>query len=145
MRAVIQKVKKANVKVEQDVVGQIGSGLLVFLAVHKDDSEDKIDKMTDKIIKLRIFEDKEGKYNFSLKDMGAELLLVSQFTLYGNCQKGNRPSFLEAARPEKADPFCRQIEQSLQTKGVKVETGQFQAMMDVEMINDGPTTIILDV
>lgn len=144
MRAVIQRVKNANVKVEGEVVGDINQGLLVLLAVHIDDTEDMIIKMAEKVLKLRIFSDKEDKMNLSLKDVGGEILVVPQFTLYGNCNKGNRPSFIESARPEKAIPMYEKFVKYVREQGIKVATGEFGAMMEVELINDGPTTIIID-
>ncbi len=145
MRAVIQRVKEANVRVSEQVIGQIEKGLLVFLAVDQDDTEEKIVKMAEKILKLRIFEDDNGKFNLSLKDVSGSILAVSQFTLYGNCEKGNRPSFIEAARPDKAEPFYDKFVSYLREQGIKTETGKFQAMMEVNIVNDGPTTLIIDI
>lgn len=145
MRAVIQRVKSSSVKVEEEVVGQIGQGFLVLLAVHKDDTEEKIAKIAEKIANLRVFEDSEGKFNLSLKDVQGSILAVSQFTLYGNCEKGNRPSFIEAARPEKAEDYYNKFVQTLKEKGINTETGRFQTFMEVSIINDGPTTIIIDI
>ena len=145
MRAVIQRVKSSSVKVEEEVVGQIGQGFLVLLAVHKDDTEEKIAKIAEKIANLRVFEDSEGKFNLYLKDVQGSILAVSQFTLYGNCEKGNRPSFIEAARPEKAEDYYNKFVQTLKEKGINTETGRFQTFMEVSIINDGPTTIIIDI
>ena len=144
MRAVIQAVSLANVKVDNKIVGKIKRGCLVLLAIHKDDTKDKIAKMADKIERLRIFMDDNGKMNLSLKDVGGEILLVSQFTLYGDTKKGNRPSFIESAKPVKAVPYYEKVVASLKDKGFKVETGYFGAMMSVSLVNEGPTTIIID-
>lgn len=144
MKTVIQKVKKCSVRVDGKIIGQINKGLLVLFAVHVDDNTDMIKKMADKIINLRIFEDSEGKMNLSIKDVGGELMVVSQFTLYGNCAKGNRPSFIESARPEKAIPIYEEFVKYLRNAKIKVETGEFGGYMEVELINDGPTTIIYE-
>lgn len=144
MRAVIQKVKKAKVLVGDSIVGEIATGFLVLLAVHVDDEEQEVEKLTEKIIKLRIFADKEGKMNKAIQAVDGEILLVSQFTLYADTKKGNRPSFMEAARPDKAIPFYEKFVEYIRAKGIKIETGEFGAMMEVELTNDGPTTIILD-
>lgn len=144
MRAVIQTVSSASVKVDGEVIGQINKGYLVLLAIHVADSEDKIAKMADKIAGLRIFTDADDKMNLSLKDVGGEVLLVSQFTLYGDTKKGNRPSFIDSARPDKAIPMYEKIIDLLKEKGLKVETGRFGAMMSVSLVNEGPTTIIID-
>ena len=144
MRAVIQRVKEASVKVDNEIVGKIGRGLLVLLAVHVDDTEDKIEKMATKIINLRIFRDKDDKMNLSVKDVGGEILVVSQFTLYGDTSKGNRPSFIESARPDKAIPYYEKFIEKIKSSGLKTATGKFGAMMDVSLINDGPVTIIID-
>lgn len=145
MRALIQRVKSSDVSIDGRVVGRIGRGLLVFLAIHVDDTEDKVEKMANKLLNLRIFEDEQGKYNISLKDAGKEVLLVSQFTLYGNCEKGNRPSFIKSARPEKAEPYYNELIKTLREKGAQVETGEFGGMMEVNISNDGPTSLILDI
>ena len=144
MRAVIQRVKSANVKVDSKIVGKISKGLLILLAVHEDDKEEVIQKMADKIINLRIFSDSQDKMNLSIKDVEGEILVVSQFTLYGNCNKGKRPSFIESARPEKAIPFYEKFVKYIREQGIKIETGEFGADMKVELINDGPVTIIID-
>lgn len=144
MRAVIQAVSSANVKVDNKVVGKIKRGYLVLLAIHNDDVEDKIAKMADKIEGLRIFIDDNDKMNLSLKDVGGEILLVSQFTLYGDTKKGNRPSFVDSAKPVKAVPYYEKVVALLKDKGFKVETGYFGAMMSVSLVNEGPTTIIID-
>ena len=144
MRVVIQRVINAQVSVSEKVIGKINNGLLVFFAVHVDDKEETIEKMADKILKLRIFEDTDDKMNLSLNDVGGEVLVVSQFTLYGDCKKGNRPSFIESARPEKAIPFYEKFLSILQEKYIKVQSGEFGAKMEVELVNDGPVTVIID-
>ena len=144
MRAVIQAVSSVNVKVDDNVVGEIKRGYLVLLAIHTDDTEDKIIKMADKISDLRIFTDENDKMNLSLKDVGGEILLVSQFTLYGDTKKGSRPSFSDSAKPVKAVPYYEKVVSLLKNKNIKVETGQFGAMMQVSLVNEGPTTVIID-
>ena len=144
MRAVIQRVKSASVTVEGKVVSEIGKGLLVFLGVAQEDTPADVDYMASKIANLRIFEDDEGRMNLSILDIGGEALVVSQFTLYGDCRKGRRPSFIHAARPEKADPLYQAFMDEISRLGVPVKAGIFQAMMDVELINDGPVTMMLD-
>ena len=144
MRAVIQRVKSASVTVEGQVVSEIGNGLLVFLGVAQEDTPADVDYMASKIANLRIFEDDEGRMNLSILDIGGEALVVSQFTLYGDCRKGRRPSFIHAARPEKADPLYQAFMDEISQLGVPVKAGIFQAMMDVELINDGPVTMMLD-
>jgi len=144
MRAVIQRVKNAEVKIDGKIVGKIGKGLLVLLAVHQDDTEDKIEKMATKIINLRIFADEEDKMNLSVKDVGGEILVVSQFTLYGDISKGNRPSFIESAKPDKVVPYYEKFVEKIKVSGLKTATGEFGAMMEVSLINDGPVTIIID-
>ena len=144
MRAVIQRVKSASVTVEEEVVSEIRVGLLVFLGVAQEDTPADVDYMASKIANLRIFEDDEGRMNLSILDVGGEALVVSQFTLYGDCRKGRRPSFIHAARPEKADPLYQAFMDEISRLGVPVKAGIFQAMMDVELINDGPVTMMLD-
>jgi len=148
MRVVIQRVKEANVKVDSQIVGAIGPGMLILLAVGKDDTEKDIDFLVSKIPQLRIFEDNQGKMNLSAPDVQAQFLVVSQFTLLGDCAKGRRPSFDGAAEPKMAEAFYNQFVEKLRRSGdaqkFKVETGQFRAMMDVSLINDGPVTFILD-
>jgi len=144
MRAVIQRVKNAEVKIDGKIVGKIGKGLLVLLAVHQDDTEDKIEKMATKIINLRIFADEEDKMNLSVKDVGGEILVVSQFTLYGDISKGNRPSFIESAKPDKAVPYYEKFVEKIKTSGLKTATGKFGAMMEVSLTNDGPVTIVVE-
>ena len=144
MRAVIQRVKSASVTVEGKVVSEIRKGLLVFLGVAQEDTPADVDYMASKIANLRIFEDDEGRMNLSILDVGGEALVVSQFTLYGDCRKGRRPSFIHAARPEKADPLYQAFMDEISRLGVPVKAGIFQAMMDIELINDGPVTMMLD-
>jgi D-tyrosyl-tRNA(Tyr) deacylase len=144
MRAVVQRVSRAKVAVNGKVTGEIGRGLLVLLGVAGRDAEDDADYLVEKIANLRIFEDNHDKMNLSLKDIGGEMLVVSQFTLYGDTRRGRRPSFIEAASPERANQLYEYfVEKTRQQIGM-VETGRFQAMMDVELVNDGPVTIILD-
>lgn len=144
MRAVVQRVRRSSVTVEGVVVGQIGLGLLVLLGVDVDDEDKDATYMADKIVGLRIFNDDEGKFNLSLMDVGGAVLLVSQFTLHGDCRKGRRPSFIKAARPEKATPLYERVGDLLREKGVTVANGVFGAHMDVELLNDGPVTLLLD-
>ncbi len=144
MRAVIQRVKSASVTVEGRVVSEIREGLLVFLGVAQEDTLADIDYMANKIANLRIFEDDQGRMNLSILDIDGEALVVSQFTLYGDCRKGRRPSFIAAARPEKADPLYQEFMDKISQLEVPVKAGIFQAMMDVELINDGPVTMLLD-
>ena len=144
MRAVIQRVKSASVTVEGTLVSEIHKGLLVFLGVAQEDTPADVDYMASKITNLRIFEDDEGRMNLSILDAGGEALVVSQFTLCGDCRKGRRPSFIAAARPEKADPLYQAFMDEISRLGVPVKAGIFQAMMDVELINDGPVTMMLD-
>jgi D-aminoacyl-tRNA deacylase len=144
MRAVIQRVKSACVKVKEETVGKIEKGLLVLLAIHKDDKDDAIIKIGEKILNLRIFSDGNDKMNLSLKDIAGQILLVSQFTLYGDARKGNRPSFTQSAGGEMAKQYYDKVINYLRDSGINVETGRFGAMMEVELVNDGPVTIILD-
>ena len=144
MKFVIQRVQNASVKIENRVIGDIGRGYLVLVGVCESDDEAIADKMVDKMIKLRINEDAEGKTNLSLADVDGELLMVSQFTLYANCKKGNRPSFIDAGNPEKANSLYEYILQRCRTQVPIVECGEFGADMKVELVNDGPFTIVLD-
>ena len=144
MKFVIQRVKQASVKVEGSVIGEIEKGYLVLIGVSDKDTEAVADKMIKKMIGLRIFEDAEGKTNVSLADVGGSLLLVSQFTLYANCKKGNRPSFIEAGAPDKANQLYEYIIEESKKSVSVVQTGRFGAEMEVSLINDGPFTILLD-
>ena len=144
MKFVIQRVKQASVKVEGSVIGEIEKGYLVLIGVSDKDTEAVADKMIKKMIGLRIFEDAEGKTNLSLADVGGSLLLVSQFTLYANCKKGNRPSFIEAGAPDKANQLYEYIIEENKKSVSVVQTGRFGAEMEVSLINDGPFTILLD-
>lgn len=144
MRFVIQRVKEASVQVDGDIVGEIGKGFLVLIGVSDKDTEETADKMIRKMTGLRIFEDEEGKTNLSLENVGGELLLVSQFTLYANCRKGNRPSFIEAGAPDKANSLYEYIIRKCRETVPSVQTGRFGAEMEVSLINDGPFTILLD-
>ena len=144
MKFVIQRVKQASVKVEGSVIGEIEKGYLVLIGVSDKDTEAVADKMIKKMIGLRIFEDAEGKTNLSLADVGGSLLLVSQFTLYANCTKGNRPSFIEAGAPDKANQLYEYIIEESKKSVSVVQTGRFGAEMEVSLINDGPFTILLD-
>lgn len=144
MRAVVQRVSRASVKVDNNIISQITKGMLILLGVKKGDTKKEAELLAKKIINLRIFSDKEDKMNLSLLDISGEVIVVSQFTLYGNCKKGRRPSFIQAALPETADSLYRYFFECLNNYNIQVKTGQFQAMMQVELINDGPVTFILD-
>ena len=144
MRAVLTKVKHASVTIDGELKGKIGRGFLILLGVAPDDTEEKCRKMADKLCSLRIFDDENDKINLSLDDVGGELLVVSQFTLYGNCRKGRRPDFLAAARPEVAIPLYEKFVALCREKGFHTETGEFGADMLVQSVNDGPLTLIVD-
>jgi D-aminoacyl-tRNA deacylase len=144
MRAVIQRVKHAKVEVESRTVGQIGPGLLVFLGVEQGDGEMDMEYICSKITGLRIFEDDQEKMNLSVNDVGGAVLVVSQFTLCGDARHGRRPSFSNAAPPDEGERWYLAAVESLKRAGLAVETGQFRAMMDVSLVNDGPVTILLD-
>jgi D-tyrosyl-tRNA(Tyr) deacylase len=144
MRAVVQRVSRAKVTVNDKVVGEIGRGLLVLLGVAETDETSDAEYLAEKILNLRIFEDADDKMNLSLLDSNCELLVVSQFTLYGDTRRGRRPTFIAAAGPDKAKELYEYFVARSRESVTKVETGQFQAMMDVELVNDGPVTIILD-
>ena len=145
MRAVIQKVSKSRVTVEGKTKGEIGKGLLVLLGIKKGDTEEKAVKMGKKIANLRIFEDERGKMNLSLKEIEGEVLLVSQFTLYGDALKGRRPSFEKVAPPEQALSLYQKVREVLKEEGIVTKTGEFGARMEVELINQGPVTIIVEI
>ena len=145
MRAVLQRVTMARVEVDGAVVGEIGAGLLILLGVTKTDTAPQAELLADKILNLRIFSDDAGKMNRSLLDTGGALLLVSQFTLYGDCRKGRRPSFDQAAPAEQAKTLYEQFIEAARRSGVRVETGVFQAHMAVSLLNDGPVTLIVEV
>ena len=144
MRAVIQRVTRASVTIDGEVVGEIGNGLVVLLGVARDDTKEDADYLAPKIIALRIFDDAEGRMNLSIKDIDGGLLIVSQFTLYGDVRRGLRPSWSDAAAPEIAEPLYDYFVESSQRLLGRVETGSFRKMMQVELINDGPVTILLD-
>jgi D-tyrosyl-tRNA(Tyr) deacylase len=144
MRLVIQRVKEAKVTVKEELVGEIGPGLLVFLGVGSEDTEADVDVLLEKIIHLRIFADQEGKFNLSLLETGGALLVVSQFTLWGDCRKGRRPSFSASAPAAKAQPLYDLFISKAKEKGIIAAGGRFQEMMDVHLINDGPVTLLLD-
>lgn len=144
MRAVIQRVTSASVTVGGELVSEIGEGVLIFLGIAHDDTEAELGYIANKVINLRIFEDSDGKMNRSLLDTGGAALVVSQFTLYGDCRKGRRPSFINAARPEQAKALYEQFIGVLAAQNIPTQGGAFQAMMDVRLVNDGPVTILLD-
>lgn len=144
MRAVVQRVKRSHVEVDGKTTGQINKGLMVLLGISEDDKTEDIDYMIDKIVNLRIFEDDDSKMNLSMLDVGGEILVVSQFTLYGDCRKGRRPSFVRAAKPEKAQELYNIFIERLKEKNINVQSGIFQADMTVYIENDGPVTLIVD-
>jgi D-aminoacyl-tRNA deacylase len=144
MRSVVQRVSRARVTVGNDVVGEIGRGLLVLLAVAREDAEADANYLADKVVGLRIFEDSHGKMNQSVREAEGSILAVSQFTLYGDVRRGNRPSFDAAAQPEKARTLYEYFVGRIRAAGLRCETGRFQEMMQVELVNDGPVTILLD-
>lgn len=144
MKVVIQRCKQAKVTVGAETVGRIDSGLVLLVGVTHEDTEEDARYLADKVAGLRIFEDEAGKMNLSVTDVGGQILSVSQFTLYGDCRKGRRPSFVQAARPETAEPLYYRFNELLREKGLVVETGRFGAMMDVTFTNWGPVTLIID-
>ena len=144
MRAVVQRVSEARVVIDKETVGQIGRGLLVLLGVTQKDTAEQAEWLAEKIVGLRIFADADDKMNLGVTDIGAEVLIVSQFTLYGDCSKGRRPSFIDAAPPEIAIPLYEKFIEAVKGQGVRVATGKFGAMMKVELVNDGPVTLIVD-
>lgn len=144
MKLVIQRVKRASVEINKEIVGKIEQGFLVLLGVGPEDTEETADFLAQKLIKLRIFEDENGKMNLSLKNINGELLIVSQFTLYADCTGGNRPSFINAAKPDKANELYEYFIKKCEEENIKVEHGIFGADMKVELLNDGPVTILLE-
>lgn len=145
MRVVVQRVNKAQVTIDNEVVGKIKRGFLLLVGLREGDELDQVKKAADKIAKMRIFEDEDGKTNLSLKDVNGEILSVSQFTLLANTKKGNRPSFVEAMRPPKSKDLWKNFNKELENRGFHVETGEFGADMQVSLENDGPFTIVLDI
>jgi len=144
MRIILQRVKQASVEIDGEIAGQIGQGLLVLLGAGKEDSAEDVEYLVEKILGLRIFQDEAGKMNLSVTDIDGEVLVVSQFTLYGDCRKGRRPSFDKAAPPELAEDLYEMFVERIRDFGVPVQTGKFGAMMDVHLTNWGPVTIMLD-
>lgn len=144
MKLVVQKVIKSSVEIDNEVVGKIDQGFMVLVGFTSDDNKDIVDKMIDKLIHLRIFMDENEKMNLSLLDVNGSILSISQFTLYANCKKGRRPSFIEAAKPDIASPLYDYFNEKIASLGIKVEKGVFGADMKVSLINDGPVTIVLD-
>lgn len=144
MKALIQRVKRASVTIEGELFSSIEYGLLVFLGVQKSDSEGNADKLAQKLVNLRIFEDENDKMNLSLKDVGGQMLVVSQFTLCGDCKKGTRPSFDNAEIPDRANKLYEYFVSQIKAQGIETKTGRFGAMMDVELINDGPVTFMIE-
>jgi D-aminoacyl-tRNA deacylase len=144
MRAVVQRVARARVVVGNEVVGEVGRGLLVLLGVARGDGREQAEWLADKVVGLRVFEDADGKMNRDVTEVGGGVLVVSQFTLYGDCRKGRRPSFVEAAGPDVAVPLYEAFVNAVKALGVPTATGRFGAMMQVELVNDGPVTLIVD-
>lgn len=144
MRAVVQRVTSGAVTVDQKTIGSIGRGLVVLLGIRSEDGTGDTAWLADKIVHLRIFNDDQGKMNRSLADIGGEMLIVSQFTLYGDCKKGRRPGYSDAAPPEHAEPLYKTFIQQVNEHGIKTATGRFQAMMEVSLVNDGPVTLLID-
>ena len=144
MKFVIQRVQQASVLVDETCIGKIGKGFLVLIGVGKEDTKEIADKLLHKLLNMRIFEDENGKTNLALKDVSGELLMISQFTLYANCKKGNRPSFTDAGRPEMAEPMYEYILEACRKEIPVVEQGEFGADMKVALVNDGPFTVVLD-
>ncbi len=143
MKFLVQKVSKAEVRVDNNVIGKINKGFMILIGIHKNDTIKEADKLISKVLKLRIFEDENDKLNLNIKDIDGEILAISQFTLYGNTEKGNRPSFINAAKGDVAEPLYDYIVQEL-SKNIKTEKGKFGTFMEVDFINEGPVTIILE-
>ena len=144
MKLVVQRVKNANVSIENNIVGKINQGFVVLLGVSNEDTKENADYLVKKLLNLRVFSDNDDKMNLSIKAIEGELLIVSQFTLYANCKKGNRPSFIEAAKPEHAKPLYEYFINECRKENLNVQTGEFGADMQIELINDGPVTILLE-
>ncbi|OGD63735.1 D-tyrosyl-tRNA(Tyr) deacylase [Candidatus Beckwithbacteria bacterium RBG_13_42_9] len=144
MKLVIQRVSQASVSVNDQIIGQIEKGLLILIGVAKGDTKHEVDYLVSKVINLRIFADNNDKMNLSIKDVKGSILVVSQFTLYGDTKRGNRPSFVEAAEPKVAEDRYNHFVNEIKAKGIKVETGKFRVMMQISLVNDGPVTIILE-
>jgi len=144
LRAVVQRVSRASVTVDGEITGQIEQGFLVLLGVEQSDTQDDVIYLAQKAVGLRVFEDADGKMNLALADVNGKMLVVSQFTLLGDCRKGRRPSFVNAARPEQANELYQSFVAEVKGQGIEVETGRFQEHMDVELVNDGPITLLLD-
>lgn len=144
MRALVQRVSEASVTIDGEVAGEIGPGLLILLGIRDGDSEDDVTFLADKCVNLRIFTDADGKFNDSALDLNGELLVISQFTLYGDCRKGRRPSFTEAARPEISEPLYERFVEAVKRSGLRVATGRFGADMQVALVNDGPVTLLVE-
>lgn len=144
MRVVVQRTKAASVAVNEEIVGEISNGFVLLVGITHEDTEADVTFLADKIVHLRVFEDEAGKMNLSLLDVGGQILSISQFTLYGDCRKGRRPNFMSAAKPDYANELYELFNEKLQSKGVTVQTGVFGEMMDVQLINHGPVTLILD-
>lgn len=144
MRAVVQRVRQAEVRVKGEAIGRIGQGVVVLVGIAKEDTPETGRQLAEKIVRLRIFDDQEGRMNVDLREAKGSVLVVSEFTLYGDCRKGRRPSYTDAAPPDRALPLYNAFVDSLKELSEKVETGEFRAMMDVELINDGPVTLLLD-
>ncbi len=144
MRVCLQRVSEASVQVDGEQVGKIGHGVLVLLGVGQEDTSHEVKQLVDKIVNLRIFADQQQKMNLSLLDVGGQMLVISQFTLWGDCRKGRRPSFVEAAAPELAEPLYEEFVEEVRSRGVTAETGRFGAMMEVSLVNDGPVTLVIE-
>jgi D-tyrosyl-tRNA(Tyr) deacylase len=144
MRAVVQRVSRASVRVDSKTVGEIGKGLVVLVGIRSGDSRDAADYLAEKVVNLRIFPDAEEKMNLSVADVGGAVLAVSQFTLFGDVRRGRRPSYIDAAPPEEAEPLYEYFLTALRERGLRVASGVFRAMMEVELVNDGPVTILID-